>query len=110
MTSHNKSLFRVVFLNQGQIYELYARELTQNHLYGFVEIGDFVFGERSEVVVDPSEEKLKSEFENVTRSYIPMHSVVRIDEVKKEGVSKITKVDDTTSNITPFPYIPPANK
>ncbi len=52
-------------------------------------------------MVDPSEEKLKSEFEGVDRSYIPMHAVVRIDEVAKEGVGKITEAKD--SNIAPFP-------
>ena len=43
---------------------------------------------RSSVVVDPSEEKLKTEFNSVKRCFIPMHSIVRIDEVEKQGTSK----------------------
>ena len=62
-------------------------------------IGDIVFGEKTTVVVDPSEEHLKSEFHGVRRTYIPMHAVVRIDEVEKEGVATISKGD----NIAPFP-------
>ena len=50
------------------------------------------------VVVDPSEEKIKSEFENVKRTYLPMHSIIRIDEVDKQGASKISKLE---GNVTP---------
>ena len=60
-------------------------------MYGFIEIEEFVFGERTQMIVDPSEEKLKNEFSSVKRSYIPMHSLVRIDEVEKEGVPKISE-------------------
>lgn len=94
-------IYKVIFFNQGQIYEVYARQIYQSDLYGFIEIEELVFGEKSKMVVDPSEEKLKSEFEGVNRSYVPMHAIVRIDEVAKEGVSKIS--DAKGSNIAPFP-------
>jgi len=45
------------------------------------------------VVVDPAEEKIKSEFEGVKRTYLPLHSILRIDQVRKQGVSKITTGD-----------------
>ena len=92
-------LFRITFLNKGQVYEVYCREVFQSDLYGFIEIEDFVFGERNQVVVDPAEEKLKAEFTGVKRSFIPLQAIVRIDEVEKEGVATISKGD----NIAPFP-------
>ncbi len=95
-----KNLYRIVFMSQGQVYEIYAREVGQGALFGFVEVEQLVFGERTTVVVDPSEEKIKSEFEHVTRTYLPMHSIIRIDEVDKQGASKITKVE---GNVTQFP-------
>ena len=99
-----KSIFRVVFHSQGNVYELYAREVSQGVMYAFVEVGDIIFGERSKLVVDPSEEKLKSEFSEVKRTYIPLHAVIRIDEVEKEGKAKITPTDgDKIGNISPFP-------
>ncbi len=49
----------------------------------------------------PPEERIKSEFEGVKRTYLPLHSVLRIDEVKKQGVSKITSFEG--GNVTPFP-------
>lgn len=105
----NKQLFRIQFVNQGRIYDVYAREVSQGRLFGFLEVAGMVFGKRSELVVDPSEEKLKTEFEGVTRSYIPMHSVIRIDEVAKEGQARISKAE---GNVTSFPisYYPPNNQ
>jgi hypothetical protein len=97
--SRAKDLFRVTFLNKGQVYEVYCREVYQSDLWGFIEIEDFVFGERSQMVVDPGEEKLKSEFGSVRRSFIPLQAIIRIDEVEKEGVATISKGD----NIAPFP-------
>ena len=83
------SIYKVIFLNQNQVFEIYAKHIYQSDMYGFIEIEEFVFGERTQMIVDPSEEKLKNEFSSVKRSYIPMHSLVRIDEVEKEGIPKI---------------------
>ena len=99
--SRPEPIYKVTFLNKGQVYEVFARQVYSSDLYGFIEIEDFLFGERSQMVVDPAEEKLKAEFSGVTRSFIPMQAVIRIDEVEKEGVSKIESGD----NITPFPTL-----
>lgn len=97
-------LFKVIFLNQGQIYEIYARSVSQGGLLGFVEIEDLVFGERTQLVVDPSEEHLKTEFEGVKRFYLPIQSVVRIDEVEKEGTPRILPGEKSEmGTVTPFP-------
>lgn len=103
-----RDLFRITFLNKGQVYEIYAREVYQSDLWGFIEIENFVFGERNQMVVDPAEEKLKTEFHGVRRSFIPLQAIVRIDEVEKEGVATIS----TGDNIAPFPlqFPPRGNK
>ena len=98
-----KHIYKVVFHNQGKIYELHCGRVSQSDMYAFVEIADIIFGERTAVVVDPSEERLKSEFEGVKRTYIPMHAIIRIDEVSKEGVNKIVGTSESDSNVTPFP-------
>jgi len=105
-----KHIYRISFYNQGNIYELHARNVRQSDMYAFVEVGDILFGERASVVVDPSEEKLKSEFAGVSRTYIPLQAVIRIDEVEHEGANKIIAADDTTGKITPFPLAPPPGK
>lgn len=100
-TQQRKPVYRITFHNQGQVYEVYARGVCQSDLYGFIEIEDYVFNNRSQVVVDPAEEKLKTEFSGVTRSYIPMHCLIRIDEVKEEGQARIA--GSSSEKIMPFP-------
>ena len=100
--------YKVLFHNQGQIFEVYAKNIYQSDLYGFVEVEDYVFGNHSQMLIDPAEDKLRSEFEGVQRSFIPMHSIVRIDEVEKEGVAKITS--NGGEKVTPFPLPMPKDK
>ncbi len=97
----DRQLYKVVFMNQGQVYEIYAQSVSHGALFGFVEVEKLVFGERTTVVVDPGEEKIKAEFENVRRTYLPMHSIIRIDEVDKQGKSKISKAEG--GNVAQFP-------
>lgn len=94
-----QEIYRITFLNKGKVYEVFARQVYQSELYGFIEVEEFLFDERSQMVVDPSEEKLKMEFQDVKRSFIPLQAILRIDEVEKTGVAKISSGD----NIMPFP-------
>lgn len=98
-----KSLYRITFANQDVIYEIYAHKVCESEIFGFLEVEDFVFGENSSLVVDPSEERLKVEFNSVKRTYIPMHSVFRIDEVSKQGVAKVRDKSQDNSKISMFP-------
>jgi len=107
--SKQDKIYRIRFINQGKVYEIYAREIAQAELYGFVEVAEIVFGERSKVIVDPAEQDLKSEFAGVRRSLIPMYAIVRIDEVEREGQARVTS-HEGGANIAPFPatfYTPP---
>ena len=100
-----KPTYRIIFHNHGKVYELYSHSVGQGDLFGFIEIGDIIFGERSAVLIDPSEERLKTEFSGVSRTSIPMHAVIRIDQVDKQGVNKIVPVGEGKGhgNVTPFP-------
>ncbi len=101
-------IYRITFINQGKVYTLYAENVRQASLPGFVEIDGLIFGETSSVVIDPSEDRLKTEFQSVSRSLIPMQAVTRIDQMEKRGQCEITELDGLT-NVTPFP-IPPDPK
>ncbi|MGH8481235.1 MAG: DUF1820 family protein [Nevskiaceae bacterium] len=68
-------LYRVSFTNQGQVYEIYARGVSHGGLLG----------------------------SNVARSFIPVHAVIRIDEVSKPGAAKVTPLPEGASKVTPFP-------
>jgi hypothetical protein len=96
-------LYRVTFVNQGQVYEVYARSISHGGLLGFLEIEELVFGEKSAIVVDPSEEKLQQEFAGVERTYVPLHAVLRVDQVTKQGPARIQPVVGESAKIMPFP-------
>jgi hypothetical protein len=99
-------IFRIAFINQGKVYQLHAETVRQGELYGFVEISNLLFGEHTSVVIDPAEERLKDEFGGVSRILIPIHAVIRIDEVEKRGQNKILDME-AGSNVTPFPLYGP---
>ncbi len=103
-----KHIYKIVFFNRDQIYEVYAKSVYQGDMYGFVIIEDFVFGEKSSIVVDPGEDKLRAEFDGVKRSFIPMHEIVRIDQVERRGTAKIsstTQSSKATGNVSSL-YMP----
>ena len=102
----SKPIYRVVFHNQGEVWELYAREIFQSDLWGFIEVEAFVFEDQSEVVVDPGAEKLRRTFDGVNRSYIPYSAIVRIDEVERGGVAKKSGVGQIFTNLSPMPRQP----
>jgi hypothetical protein len=68
---------------------------------GFIEIGEIIFGEHSKLLIDPAEEKLKTEFGNVKHTYIPHFAVIRIDEVESSGKNRI--LDSDGASVTVFP-------
>jgi len=103
-------IFRISFINQGKAYLLHAEAVRQAELYGFIEVSGLLFHEHTSMVIDPAEEKLKDEFNGVGRFMIPMHAVIRVDEVEKRGQNKILDIDVSSNNVTPFPVYGPGAK
>ncbi len=87
-----KKLYRVRFHNDGRVFEVFCRRVIPGELFGFVEIGDFAWGRKSEVIIDPTEQELRNEFADVTAAQIPMHAIIRVDEVERAGLSKVVSV------------------
>lgn len=108
-----KKIYKVVFSNEDQVWEVYAREVLQSDMFGFIEVAGLLFGEKSSIVVDPSEDKLMQEFSGVDRTYIPLHSIVRIDSVERKGHARILPAGEGSKKVTPLktvPYTPPTDK
>ena len=104
-----KQIFKVIFTSQGKVYEIYARRVDSSVMHGFVAVEEILFGERTTLVVDPTEEQLKLEFAGVARTHIPFHAVVRIDEVEREGAGKILHLatqGDQAPALTPTLFRP----
>ena len=52
------------------------------------------------------DKKIKAEFAGVKRSYLPLHSIIRIDEVRKQGVSKVSAFEGGNVAQFPMPIFP----
>ncbi len=102
MSKINAILYKITFVQNDNVVEVYAKNVAESDMFGFIIVENLVFGETTSVVVDPSEERLKEQFKGVKRTYIPMHTVLRIDEVEKVSNSKITARAQTTNKITPL--------
>ena len=103
-----KTTYKIIFMQLGEIYEIFAKQIYQSDMYGFIEVEEYIFNQNKQLVVDPSSEKLKKEFAQVERSYIPINAILRIDEVRETGEAKIKKNKD---RVSPFPLnIQPINK
>lgn len=104
----SKSVYKIIFMQLGEVYEVFAKQIFQSDMYGFIEVENYIFNKDKQLVVDPSSEKLKNEFSDVQRSYIPMNAIIRIDEVEETGEAKIK---ENKGQISPFPLnIQPLNK
>ena len=104
----SKCVYKIIFMQLGEVYEVFAKQIFQSDMYGFIEVENYIFNKVKQLVVDPSSEKLKNEFSDVQRSYIPMNAIIRIDEVKETGEAKIK---ENKGQVSPFPLnIQPLNK
>jgi hypothetical protein len=101
-----KPLYKIIFLNHGKVYELYSEGVTSSGLWGFIEVSDLVFETGEGLVVDPTEEKMRQEFESARVLHLPIQSVLRVEEVQKRGQCLI-RDRESGEKVTPFPVSPP---
>lgn len=106
--ANKEKLYRVAFLNHGKVYELFCSGVCSSGLLGFVEVSGLVFGEKDSLVIDPTEEKMRDEFDGVEILHLPMHSVLRVEQVRKKGQAVI-RDRESGEKVTPFP-IPPGSR
>ncbi|MBI4084121.1 MAG: DUF1820 family protein [Candidatus Lambdaproteobacteria bacterium] len=87
----DKTYFKVSFTNENELFELCVRTVGPSDIYGMVELAGFIFPE-GKLVYNPSEERIKREFAEIRRTFIPYHAIVRIDEVSDSRQSEFKVV------------------
>ncbi|MDT8437782.1 MAG: DUF1820 family protein [Wenzhouxiangellaceae bacterium] len=102
-------MYKLVFFNHGKVYELFAEDVDSSHLYGFIVATGLVFDGREKMVVDPTEERLRDEFNDTEQLLLPIQSVIRVEKVKKRGASVI-RDRKTGEKVTPLPLDGPNRK
>ena len=103
--AESDKLYRIAFLNHGKVYEVFCSGVCTSGLLGFIEVSGLKFEDKSSLVVDPTEEKMRDELEGVDILHLPMHSVLRVDQVKQKGPGTI-RDRESGEKVTPFPIQP----
>jgi hypothetical protein len=91
MPTKNKKIYKIFVKLNENIVELYAKQVYQSDMYGFIEVEEYIFDNNSKIVINPLEEELIREFSEVKRSFFPVQSIVRIDEVERSGSLKVVE-------------------
>ena len=99
--AQDKTVYRVVFTQDETVYELYARSVSEESLMGFIEVEDFVHP--AKVLGDELSEPMPPLFIGVKRTYIPVHMLLRIDEMTSPDGQKGRKKDSSAGNVRSFP-------
>jgi len=101
----NEKLYRIAFLNNGKVYELFCTGVCTSGLLGFIEVSGLELGDKDSLVVDPTEERMRDEFDGVEVLHLPLHSVLRVEQVKKKG-QLVIRERESGEKVTPFPIQP----
>src|SRR3569623_1405366 len=103
--SRGDTLYKVNFHNCGKLYELHAKKVHASAgLLGFVEVEGLMFDNGSTLLVDPTAERLKAEFAGTRRLYLPLPSVMRIEEVEKQEAIRFRWCRSRARTSRPFPH------
>jgi hypothetical protein len=83
-------IYRIIFTYQEDVQQVYAQYISEETLMGFIEADALLeYDPTQKGVVDPKE---------VRRCYIPLHNIVRIDEISVPGNG------DTKDNVSHLPH------
>jgi len=94
----NKKIFKIMFYNsKKELLNIYASHVNTSSFLGLIEVSDIVFMDISEVLVNPEDEKIRKEFKNVERTFIPISCILRIDEVNMVKGTPVIRLYTTES-------------
>lgn len=86
-----KPIYRILFVQLEEVKEIYAQYISEETLVGFIEADNLLDYDRANVLIDYNE---------VKRCYIPLHTILRIDEVNPQASQKNTeKAFDNVSHL-----------
>lgn len=81
MSHHTEPpIYRIVFVQQEEVKEIYTQYISEETLVGFIEADTLLAVDQSSMVINPKE---------VKRCYIPLHNIIRIDEISYQNGCEI---------------------
>ena len=79
MTHNEKPIYRILFVEQEEVKEIYAQYISEETLVGFIE---------ADTILNQGSRKPALSPNQVRRCYIPLHTILRIDEIITEKTVK----------------------
>ena len=90
-------LFKVVFLQHDELHEVYARSVSESSMMHFIEVEALVLdapvSSQSGSLPPSSEARLRSTYADVQRIYLPIQTVLRIEEGHHVGTANIHSIE-----------------
>lgn len=76
-------IFRVKFTEHNETFVVFCKFISEESLVGFLEL-DEIFIPESALTEDdsPAMDALKKDLSGVQRMYLPLHVIIRVDEVE----------------------------
>lgn len=97
MGEKNSTYFKVQFIDgKKELLTFYAKAVNPSSYIGLIEISDIMFMD-SDILINPEDEKIRKEFKGVKRTFLPLSSIIRIDEIEevKSSVLKVIPKKET---------------
>ena len=94
-----KELYKITIIDEDKEHTtLYATNVTQADLLGFVEISGLEFPNKSDIILTPGEDKAHTLFKDTKRIIIPGNYIIRIEELKEDKKAQIINIFDSVKN------------
>jgi hypothetical protein len=91
MSEKSNTYFKIQFFDgKKELLTFFARSVNPSSYIGLIEIADIMFMD-SDILINPEDEKIRKEFKGVKRTFLPLSSIIRIDEIE-DVKSPILKV------------------
>lgn len=74
--------YRIQFYDsKKEIMTFFAKKVNPSSFIGLIEVSEILFMD-SEIIINPDDEKVRKEFSGVSSTYLPLNTILRIDEVE----------------------------
>ncbi len=88
-----KKLFKIHFLDEEKKKNIiYSSKVNPSSFLGLIELSDIVFLDTSEILITPDDDKIRKEFQDVERTFLPINAIIRIDEIVLENETPVIKL------------------
>lgn len=92
----NKSIYKIIFYDEEhKTVTLYAENVYQSDILGFITVEKLIFNKPSDVIVTPEHDKICKMFKNTTKALISINLVIRIEEVTPDVSAPVINIYET---------------